>query len=159
MMKHKKRSHGDKLVQDKTSDDRGIKDETTIKQEVGEASQKNNHENIKSKSLNCDSCDKSFKTSNQLKQHQLTHLPDSEKPFQCEICLIRFCQKGQKIVHMKKKHSSDYQIEENVEVSVELNDTINESEDTSDNNTNLENETIDEIENLSESVVDNFDFE
>jgi len=38
MMKHKKRSHGDKLVQDKTSDDRGIKDETTIKQEVGEVS-------------------------------------------------------------------------------------------------------------------------
>merc|ERR1712189_31353 len=61
MMKHKKRSHGDKLVQDKTSDDRGIKDETTIKQEVGETSQKNNHENSKSKSLNCDSCDKSFK--------------------------------------------------------------------------------------------------
>ena len=159
MMKHKKRSHGDKLVQDKTSDDRGIKDETTIKQEVGEASQKNNHENIKSKSLNCDSCDKSFKTSNQLKQHRLTHLPDSEKPFQCEICLIRFCQKGQKIVHMKKKHSSDNQIEDNVEVSVELSDTIDESEDTSDNNTNLENKTIDEIENLSESVVDNFDFD
>ena len=37
--------------------------------------------------------------------------------------------------------------------------TIDESEDTSDNNTNLENETIDEIENLSESVVDNFDFD
>merc|ERR1719147_51700 len=145
MMKHKKRSHGDKLVQDNTSDDRGIKDETTI--------------NNKSKSLNCDSCDKSFKTSNQLKQHQLTHLPDSEKPFQCEICLIRFCQKGQKIVHMKKKHSSDCQIEENVEVSAELSDTIDGSEDTSDNNTNLENETIDEVENLSESVVDNFDFD
>jgi len=56
---------------------------------------------------------------------------------------------------MKKKHSSDNQIE----VSVELSDTIDESEDTSDNNTNLENETIDEIENLSESVVDNFDFD
>ena len=159
MMKHKKRSHGDKLVQDKTSDDRGIKDETTIKQEVGETSQKNNHENSKSKSHNCDACDKAFKTSYELKQHQLTHLPDSEKPFQCEICLIKFCQKGQKIVHMKKKHSSDNQIEDNVEVSVELSDTIDESEDTSDNNTNLENKTIDEIENLSESVVDNFDFD
>ena len=118
-----------------------------------------NRENSENKSHNCDSCDKAFKTSSQLKQHQLTHLPDSEKPYQCELCLKRFCQQGQKIVHMKSKHSSENQVVENVEVSVEMGDGINESENKSGDNIDLENEKIDEIDNLSESVVDNFDFE
>jgi len=185
LMKHKRRSHRDKQVEDKTSDDRDIKDETIIKQEVEESSHKctfcgeefkyeksyrkhirnhenrenGNQENSENKSHNCDSCDKAFKTSSQLKQHQLTHLPDSEKPYQCELCLKRFCQQGQKIVHMKTKHSSENQVVENVEVSVEMGDGINESENKSGDNIDLENEKIDEIDNLSESVVDNFDFE
>jgi len=175
LMKHKKRSHGDKVTEGTASVNGSTNDENTIiKQEVDDSSQKctycgeefqykkslkkhlrNRHE---SKSLNCDSCDKAFKNSTELRQHQLIHLPDSEKPYQCELCLKRFCQKGQKNVHMKTKHSSQNHAGANVEENVGLGDPLNENNsDTSGTNTSVENETI--SDNLTESVVDDFDFD
>ena len=55
----------------------------------------------------CDECPKSFKNSNELKQHQITHLPDEQKPFECEFCNKKFCQKGQMTVHVKRYHSCE----------------------------------------------------
>ena len=56
------------------------------------------------RNLKCDQCEKGFQGTTELKVHKLTHLPDEEKPHQCDICGKRFCQAGQKRVHLKKHH-------------------------------------------------------
>ena len=47
--------------------------------------------------------------------HKLIHLPESERPHKCDLCEKRFCQKGQKKVHMAKYHGNEDQ-EKTVEV-------------------------------------------
>ena len=59
-----------------------------------------------SRNLTCNICNKLQKSRKVLKVHKRIHLPDSEKPFQCEECGKRFCQNSQKTVHMKRHHNS-----------------------------------------------------
>merc|ERR1712098_290219 len=60
----------------------------------------------KEKTLKCGICPKFFNSSTLLKKHAITHLPDSEKPFQCERCSKTFCELVQKKKHMEKFHES-----------------------------------------------------
>lgn len=49
--------------------------------------------------LACTQCEKSFKDKQILSIHMLTHLPDSEKSYECQYCFERFAK-----AHMLKKH-------------------------------------------------------
>ena len=67
----------------------------------------------------CPDCGKDIEKSN-IKNHKVTHLPDSEKPFECEFCGKKFCQAGQRSVHIKKYHDN---------VNFEISNTTSASED------------------------------
>ena len=60
----------------------------------------------KEKTHQCHLCPKMFRNAAQLRRHGVTHLPDSEKPFECEVCLKRFCELVQKKNHMMKYHGT-----------------------------------------------------
>lgn len=67
----------------------------------------------------CPDCGKDIEKSN-IKNHKVTHLPDSEKPFECEFCGKKFCQAGQRSVHIKKYHDN---------INLEISNTTSASED------------------------------
>ena len=59
-----------------------------------------------------------------LRKHKVTHLPDSEKPYSCEICGKRFCQSQNKKIHKERYHGSDEQpgnkVVENLSSNMEM---------------------------------------
>ena len=63
----------------------------------------------------CDICEKCCKDAQSLRKHKLIHLPDSEKPYSCDICGKRFCQTGQRKVHMRRYHEKPEETSKTVE--------------------------------------------
>ena len=86
--------------------------------------------------LECDVCHKQWKNRTALKTHKLIHLPDSEKPFQCETCDKRFCQSVQRRVHIEKYHpeamnneETGEEVQEDENVVFEMDEGVEENVD------------------------------
>ena len=54
--------------------------------------------------VNCDFCGKFFNSFEGMKNHRVTHLPHSERPFQCEVCGSGFATNGKLQRHIQQLH-------------------------------------------------------
>ena len=54
------------------------------------------------KPYECDVCEKSFRTSSDLKKHMRIHT--NEKPYECDVCEKRFRESGNLQKHMRNVH-------------------------------------------------------
>jgi len=78
----------------------------------------------KEKTLKCGTCPMLFSSTTNLKRHTYTHLPESERPFQCEMCSQTFIQLSLKKRHMMKSHDSiPLKEQENIEGEADNNIT------------------------------------
>ena len=61
---------------------------------------------ISERKLQCDVCEKCFKTENKLKRHEFQHKDPSEYPHECDICKKKFIEITKLKQHTRKHHKA-----------------------------------------------------